>query len=150
MINWEIRIQEVCDRLEIDPEVYNDDDDAKEFVARMLGFPTFECFALLPEPSAIIDGRGTTLLEGHKMQQGTIADGCIELIKNHYLLYGDEFDLEKEVNRFVKYLEGNFDSECATVALLKLVTAMGKGFDVLEFDVLQPYEQTLKRLLVMI
>jgi len=150
MISWEDRIVEVCELLEIDPEVYNDDDDAKEFVARMLGFSSFDCFAALPEPAAIIDGRGTILLEGHKMQQGAIADGCTEIIKNHYLLSKDEFDLEKEVNRFVKYLEDNFDDECATVALLKLIAEMNGIFSILDFDSLQSYEQCLKRLLVTI
>ena len=150
MIDWGNRIEKICEQLEIDPEVYNKDHDAKEFVARMLGFPSYECFALLPEPAAIIDGRGITLLEGHKMQQGSIADGCGELIKNHYLLSKDEMDLEKEVNRFVKYVEENFDDECATVALMKLVANMGGIFNVFEFDSLQSYEQSLKRLLVTI
>lgn len=150
MTDWETRIEEVCEQLEIKPEVYNNDDTAKEAVAHMLGFPTFECFALLPEPAAIIDGRGTTLLEGHKMQQHSLSDGCIELIKNHYLLYKDELDLEKEVSRFVKYVAENFDDECAIVALLKLISEMGGIFNVMEFASFKPYEQTLKRLLITI
>lgn len=150
MIDWETKIIEVCEQLEIKPEVYNTDDTAKEAVAHMLGFPTFECFAMLPEPAAIIDGRGITLLEGHKLQQGSISDGCVELIKNHYLLSKDEFDLEKEVNRFVKYVEEQFDDECAIVALVKLITKMGGIYNVLDFDALEPYRQQLKKLLVMI
>lgn len=123
-MDWEIRIEEVCKQLEIEPEVYNTNDDAKEMVAKILGFPSFACFAALPEPSAILDGRGEQLLEGHKMQQLQLAESCVELIKNHYMLSKDEIELEREVNRFIKYVEGNFDDAVATVGLMKLVSEL--------------------------
>lgn len=119
-MDWESRIEEVCEQLEIDPEIYNTNDGAKEMVAKILGFPSFACFAALPEPSAILDGRGERLLEGHRMQQLSLIESCVELIHHHYLLSKDEISLEQEVNRFVKYIERNFDDEPATVGLIKL------------------------------
>lgn len=123
-MDWESRIEEVCKTLEIDPEVYNTNDTAKEMVAKILGFPSFACFAALPEPSAVIDGRGEQLLEGHKVQQLPLAEACIDLIKFHYMLSKDEIELEKEVNRFIKYVEENFDNEPAAVGFMKLVQEM--------------------------
>lgn len=119
-MDWESRIEEVCEQLEIDPETYNTNDGAKEMVARILGFPSFACFASLPEAPAILDGRGERLLEGHRLQQLPLAESCVELIHNHYLLSKDELELEREINRFIKYMERNFDDEPATVGLIKL------------------------------
>jgi len=124
VLDWEGQIEEICERLGIDPEVYNSDDKTKEIIAKLLGFPSFACFAALPEASAIIDGRGTPLLEGHKMQQMPLATSCVAQIKQNYLTSRDELELEREVNRFIKYLEENFDDECAVVGLLTLHTEM--------------------------
>ncbi len=120
-MDWESHIEEVCSRLEIDPEVYNNNDDAKEIVARILGFPSFACFIALPEPADILDGRGKPLLKGHIIQQLPLAESCVALIKQHYLATNNNLELEREVNRFIKYMEENFDDDPAAFGLIKLV-----------------------------
>ncbi len=147
MLDWEKRIEEICDQLEIDPEVYNDDDNAKEMVAKLLGFPSFACFSSLPESSAIIDGRGILLLEGHKMQQASLSEACVYQIKQNYLSTLDELDLERAVNHFIKYLEEHFDNEFATVALLNLQKVMKDVYPIDEFKSFEKYEKSLKKIL---
>lgn len=147
MLDWERRIEEICDRLEIDPEVYNSDDNAKEIVAKLFGFPSFACFSSLPESSAIVDSRGTPLLEGHKMQQAPLAEACVDQIKRKYLSNLDELELERGVNHFIKYLEEHFDDEFAIVGLMSLQTKMKDVYPINEFKSFQKYEKSVQKIL---
>lgn len=147
MLDWEQRIEEICERLGIDPEVYNSDDQTKEIIAKLLGFPSFACFAALPESSAIVDGRGSPLLQGHKMQQAPLAEACVDQIKQNYLTSRDELDLERGINRFIKYLEENFDDEFAIVGLISLRAKMEDVYPISEFESFQKYEKSMQKLL---
>ncbi len=147
MIDWEVKIIEVCEQLDIDPEVYNNDDDAKELVAKLLGFPSFECFVALPEAESILDGRGETLLEGHKMQQLSLGEGCVDRIKAHYQMRQDEIDLEREVTRFIKYMDENFDDEFGVACMAYLFKEMKDVYDISEFSAVEEnYKQWVKNI----
>lgn len=110
-MDWEAQILEVCDRYKISPEVYTQDPEAREFVARELGFPSYEVFEKLPSPAEILDGRGNDLLVGHKLQQLPLIRSCLELMAQNYYLRDSREDLEIEAKRFVKYVKEHFDYE---------------------------------------
>lgn len=131
-MDWEALIEEILKEYEITPEVYSDNSDAKEFVARILGFPSYEVFEKLPTPEEILDGRGNDLLVGHKIQQLPLIRGCLALMERHFILSDNLEELEIEAKRFVKYVKEHFDYEYIMTAkeLMKTWPTIGEHLQV--------------------
>lgn len=110
-MDWEAQILEVCDRYKISPEVYTSDPDARELIARELGFPSYQVFEKLPTPSEILDGRGNDLLVGHRLQQLPLIKSCLESMAHNYYLRESREELEIQARNFVKYVKEHFDYE---------------------------------------
>lgn len=114
-LDWDKKIRQICEINGIDVEMYQHDDVVKDCVAQKLGFSSFDVFQALPEPSAIIDGRGDDMLDEHQSWQLSIGMDCIELIGHHWILHGDYCELHRRTENLIKYIEQQFTEEYAVV-----------------------------------
>ena len=122
ILDWDKKITDVCEQLEIDPEKYNEDDKLKEWMARHFGFKNHEAFAALPIPKDIIYGLALEMWPEHSNYEYHLIHDCLELIEDHYLLFEDHDRTENELKEFLNYADRQFSIESLTFSIEKLKT----------------------------
>ena len=131
LLEWEDKIIEVCERLGVDPELYNEDDDLKEWIAKCFGFKNFATFIALPAVKDIIYGMALELLPDHKNYQYHFIIDCISLIEHNYALYNDAERTESELKNLINYADENFAVEYKALLLEKLISMDNNVKDIL-------------------
>ena len=116
-MDWEGKIEDICERLGVDTDAYNEDDQVKEVVAKQLGFSSFGVFNAFPEATAIIDGRGNPLLPEHMGYQLELAKSCVDEIYRQYNNSKNFEELQSQTVRFFRYLIENFQIEYGVAAI---------------------------------
>lgn len=108
ILDWEKKIRDLCDRLQVDVDVYGTNNDFRESVARYLGFPSYESFRLFPNPKLIIKEMGTDLLPEHMgLALPLVHDCCVAINMEHSCEDNDELRVRR-IDILTKYICKNF------------------------------------------
>lgn len=121
-LDWDQRITDLCNKLGFVPELYNEDEEFREWVAKHFGFKDFSTFQALASPKDILGGMGLTMLPEHKNFEFCLLEDCTMLIGHNYDLYNDEVKTLLEIENFLAFIVENFSKEMIVVALIKLPT----------------------------
>lgn len=119
-LDWDTRITDLCDKLGFDPELYNEDEEFMEWVAKYFGFKDYKTFLALASPKDILGGMALEMLPGHKNFEFYLLEDCTTLIGHNYDLYDDEERTLFEIENFLTFIAENFSDEMIIVALTKL------------------------------
>ena len=110
-MDWDTKITAICEELEIDPMLFNEDETTQEVIAKRLGFASYASFVVFPDPIAILDGRGSPVLKDHMTYQGILGHSCIGVIGRHWTTSQNREDLSRQIIRFYRYMNENFQYE---------------------------------------
>ena len=133
-MDWDAKITEICEELEIDPMIFNDNETTQEVISKRLGFPSFASFIAFPDPVAIVDGRGGPLRPEHLMLSLHLGSACVEEILRQYNVSMNEDDFYRQVNRFFKYVSENFVLEIGVGTLSSAVRSFRDQIEDFDLD----------------
>lgn len=119
-LDWDQRITDLCNKLGFVPELYNEDEEFMEWVAKHFGFTDYDTFQSLASAKDILNGMGLPMLVEHKNFEFYLLEDCTMLIGHNYDLYDDEARMSVEVEHFLTFVVENFSDEMKVVALMKL------------------------------
>ena len=120
LLDWDSKITALLESIEVDPRVYNDHTETKEWVARYFGFKDFNTFQHLPEPKKIVEGMSLEMLPEHRNFELALGKDCIELIKSNFKLYNDIEFTYGYITNFIRYMLDNFQYETTYVCVQEL------------------------------
>jgi len=130
ILDWESKINEVCTKLGIDPEIYSETEDLQEWMAKHLGFEDYATFAALPSPYEIINKKAFPMLPAHKSYEYPLMMVSIDLIIHDLLLLNDIEQIEFECQNFLKYIMDNFSTEIQIVSLRTMFFTKSKDLHI--------------------
>lgn len=119
-LDWDTKITDVLTQLGVDPELYNEDEELKEWVAKNLGFKDYATFFALASAKDILGGMALDMLPEHNNFQWYLAEDCATLIGHNYELYKDYERMKFEIENFLRFIDENFTNEMIIVAIMKL------------------------------
>jgi len=119
-LDWDQRITDLCGKLGFVSELYNEDEEFMEWVAKHFGFKDFAIFQALASPKDILGGMGLPMLPEHKNFEFYLLEDCTVLIGHNCDLYNDEARTLLEIENFLAFIMGNFSDEMIVVALMRL------------------------------
>lgn len=108
---WTQRIEKICEKIGITTDEYNEDDVAKEYVARVLGFKNFEDFQRFPSPEQIIDGLALPLEEQDVVRQLELGMRSVQAVVHNYRLYKNYERTAEQINYLYRFIDNNFMQE---------------------------------------
>ncbi len=144
-MDWRAKILEICEELGVDPVIIEDNETAQKIIAEGLGFKDYASFVAFPDPVAILDGRGAPLLDDHMSYQGMLGESCISEIGCQWNISRNVDDLQRQVIRFYKYIEENFQYEYAVVCD-QILRKVLDGFELMDDemgDIISKYGVTV-------
>lgn len=121
ILDWDNKITALLEGIDVDPRIYNDSDETKEWVAKFFGFKDFATFQLLPEPKKIIEGLSLDMLPDHKNFELALGKDCIEHINSNFALYSDIDRTAGHIVNFIRFMIDNFQYEVIVVSVRDLV-----------------------------
>ncbi len=117
MLNWRQKIADLCDRFEINPEQYMENDEIKECVAHYLGFPSFESFQSFPSPKYVLQDMAEEYRDEWLLFQAMLGRACVDEIKLQYFYERDDNLKRKQIDYLLTYMEAYFELEFKVVVL---------------------------------
>ncbi|MBC8342498.1 MAG: hypothetical protein H8E61_00780 [Bacteroidetes bacterium] len=132
-LNWQDKIIETCEQLGVDPELFGEDTDLREWVAKHYGFESYDSFFALATCKDIVGGMALPMLPDHHNYEYHLMMDTIELIEHNFDLYADITRTEQEIEYFMQFVNENFTTE-VQIATLKTITAitLRKIFDMVK------------------
>jgi hypothetical protein len=108
---WTKRIEKICEKIGVTTDDYNENDNVKEYVAKVLGFETFEDFQRFPSPEQIIEGLALPLKEQDIVRQLELGMRAVQMVVHNYRLFKNYERAAEQINYLYRYLDNNFKSE---------------------------------------
>lgn len=119
-LDWDQQITDLCDKLGFVAELYNEDEEFMEWVAKYFGFKDYATFQALACVKDILSGMGLPMLPEHKNFEFYLLEDCTMLIGHNYDLYNDEKRTLLEIAFFLEFAAENFSDEMIVFALKRL------------------------------
>lgn len=121
ILDWDTKVTNLCKKMGIDPELYNEDEQLREWVAQKFGFKDYATFLALASPKDVLSGMALDMLPEHKSYELHLAEDCTTLIGHNYDLYADIERTQIEIENFLMFVQENFSVEVTIVAVKKLI-----------------------------
>lgn len=141
-LDWEKKINNLCVKYKVDTDHYNDNDEFKETIAKVLGFPSFASFQAFPNPRMIIGGMGNPITEDYLLFVPALLDDCCKEIKRRWFFDRDEKVLLNQTDALLIYiLDNKLPTELAVAGIVNMTTKYDFPYDQTDawFDVLKLY-----------
>jgi hypothetical protein len=136
ILDWETRIEEICNRLGIEPERCNENEELRDFIAKCFGFIDHDDFITLPTVADIVGEMAVELKPEHKNYQLHLSHDCIATIVKNYVLYSDAEQTEFQIRNFLAYAKTNFTPEIKYVIMVNLGLVENEKIKQLSSDIM--------------